>query len=101
MQILFISLAVLFTSLGQISYKKYANSQKNFYLTLTISLFLIVPIMNFSALKYTSLDIVYMSTSITIVISLILSRFLLKEKATKKQLLSSLLITLGIIIYNS
>ena len=72
--------AILLTSTGQLLFKFYYNTKIKKYLLFTLITFILVPISSFYALSGLSIDIVYMSTSITIVIVLFGGYFLLKEK---------------------
>ena len=92
--------AVLTTALGQFFYKKFALNKKKIYLIISVSLFAIVPLFNFIALKEISIDIVYMSTSLTIILVIFLSKVFLNEKVDIKLYSGVLIILLGIIIYN-
>jgi len=92
--------AVLTTALGQFFYKKFALNKKKIYLIISVSLFAMVPLFNFIALKEISIDIVYMSTSLTIILVIFLSKVFLNEKVDIKLYSGVLIILLGIIIYN-
>ena len=93
-------LAILLTAVGQLFFKFYFNTKKKIYLFTALSTFIIVPICSLYALSGLPIDTVYMSTSVTIVIVLFGGYFLLGEKLMKKQILGSIFIILGIIIYN-
>lgn len=91
--------AIFSTALGQFFYKKYALSSKRQYFILTILLFLITPVCSFFALKNIPIDIVYVSTSLTIFIVVIFSRVFLNERIDKQRYLGIGLILLGVVLY--
>ncbi len=96
---LFLLFAILLTALGQFCYKKFSLTQNRLYFYLTILLFVATPVFSFLALKGISVDVVYMFTSLTILIVLILSKTLLNEEITFRAYIGVLFITLGIIFY--
>jgi len=98
---IYLFLAVICTSLGQLTFKMFKNSQLKKYLALTIALFLVTPVFSFMALKYISLDVVYMFTSLSIVLILFFSHWILKEKITLAQIFGTVVIIVGIVLYNS
>lgn len=78
-----LGIAVLFTSLGQLTFKKFMNTRKKHYLALTLFFFCTVPLFSYFALKKLALDIVYVSTAINVTIVSILSYFHLREPFDK------------------
>ena len=98
---IFLFLAVLCTSLGQLTFKMYKNSKLRKYLILAIVLFVVTPVFSFIALKSIGLDVVYMFTSLSIVLILVFSHWILKEKITFSQVLGAAVLIAGIILYNS
>lgn len=96
----FLAFALLSTAFGHFFYKKYFFEKKYFFILFSIFLFFLTPIFSFLALKKIALDIVYISTSLTIIITMMLGRFFLDEKLTKNQILSCFVIILGIVVYN-
>jgi len=91
--------ALLFASFGQIVYKLYANTSKIYYLALTIFFFILAPFFSYIAMKQISVDMVYMATSLNSLLILSLSALILKEHVNKRQILASLIIFLGVVIY--
>jgi multidrug transporter EmrE-like cation transporter len=100
MDFLYLAGALIFTSTGQLLYKYYHKLNNKIYLALTIVSFLLVPVFSYNALKELAIDTVYMSTSITIVMVLLGGAFLLKEKLSKRKIIGSVIIIIGVIIYN-
>ena len=96
---LFLILAIVSTASGQFFYKKYSLTNKYYFLILTLGLFVITPVFSFFALKKIEIDIVYMFTSLTILIVLGLSIVFLKEKIELKTHIGILLIIVGVIVY--
>lgn len=96
---LYLSGAILSTAFGQFTYKKYAISSNKIYYWQTIVLFLLVPILSFKALQFFTIDVVYMSTSLTILIVLFLSKYFLHETIDQQSYWGIFYIILGVIIY--
>ncbi len=96
---LFLILAIFCTAVGQFFYKKYSLTNKYYFLVLTIVLFVMTPVFSFLALKKIAIDIVYMFTSLTILIVLGLSIIFLKEKIELKTYIGILFIIVGVIVY--
>lgn len=91
--------AVLATAFGQFFYKKYAlTSHKAFYYA-TILLFLLTPIASFLALQNIPVDVVYIFTSLTIFIVLLLSKYFLAENIPFRTYTGVTLIVIGVIVY--
>lgn len=59
-----------------------------------------IPYLSYKALLKLSIDYVYMTTSVNIILVLISSRIFLDEKIFLTQIIGSLIIVLGIILYN-
>ncbi|MBL4652456.1 MAG: EamA family transporter [Flavobacteriales bacterium] len=97
---LYLLCALVFTTTGQLLYRHYHNTKKHLFLLLTLISFILVPFFSYKSLIGLSIDVVYMATSITIVFVLLGGRVLLKEELSKHQILGSILIILGIVIYN-
>jgi drug/metabolite transporter (DMT)-like permease len=91
--------AIISTALGQFFYKKYALTSERQYFILTVFLFLITPVCSFFALKKIPMDIVYVSTSLTIFFVVIFSRVFLNERINKRRYLGIGLILLGVMFY--
>lgn len=99
--VLFLILAIILTTLGQISYKFYArNGKKKIFIILSFIGFIFVPYCSYKALTNLSIDTVYMSTAIVIVLLLIASKILFNEHIPPARILGALLVLAGIIIYN-
>ena len=74
--------------------------KKKIFLVFTLISFVLVPFFSYQSLLGLSIDTVYMATSITIVLVLLGGYLILGEKLSKNQILGSLVIITGIIIYN-
>ena len=74
--------------------------RKKIFLVFTLISFVLVPFFSYQSLLGLSIDTVYMATSITIVLVLLGGYLILGEKLSKNQILGSLVIIIGIIIYN-
>ena len=96
---LFLLGTIVSTALGQFFYKIFILDKKKFFFYLTVFTFIMAPIFSMLSLKYYSIDIVYMFTALTILLVVLLSRFFLKEKITKKQVLGIGFIILGVVLY--
>jgi multidrug transporter EmrE-like cation transporter len=97
---IYLVLAIITTSIGQFNYKLYINQKKKYILFITILFFVITPILSYQALKELSIDFVYTTTAINIVIVMILSKYFLKEHLSLRKIIGAFTIILGIIIYN-
>ena len=96
----YLTIAIFFTSAGQLLFKYYSKTKHKLILIPTFFSFIAVPFFSYKALIGLTIDTVYMATAITIVLVLFGGIIFFKEKISKAQLLSSLIIILGIIIYN-
>ena len=96
---LYVIFAVLATSLGLVSFKYFSKHRSPIYLMLTIGLFLLAPTCNFLALKYLTVDVVYMATSLNSFIVLLLSHLVLREVVNPKQYLGALFVVAGVVLY--
>lgn len=92
--------AIFMTAMAQLLYKQYFLSKHLIYILLSILCFISIPIATTMALKYLSLDIVYMASSLIIILILLFSNILFNEKISQHQILSITLIILGIVAYN-
>lgn len=97
---IFLIFAILTTCSGQIFYKLYFREKKKFLLLITVFFFTLTPLLSFQALKTLSIDIVYLSTALNIVLILLFSITFLKEQISKKKIFASFLIVLGVLIFN-
>ncbi len=96
---IFLTLALLSTAFGQVFYKYYFQAGRKVWFLLAVSTFFSAAFFSFLALKKLTIDIVYMSTSITLVMVIILSRLWLNETIHKNKIIGSFLIISGIILY--
>jgi multidrug transporter EmrE-like cation transporter len=92
-------LAVLCTAFGQFFYKKFSLTKDKKYYIFTIALFVLVPLFNFIALKHISLDIVYIFTSMTILLVVLLSKYFLNEYIKQRSYNGIILIIIGVMVY--
>ena len=100
MAYVYLILLIVFTALGQVSYKKYyANHNKAYYFT-AILLFLCLPFINYLALKRLPLDIVYINSACIIITINLMSYYFLKERLSKKQIIGIGLIIVGLVSYS-
>lgn len=91
---------VLATAGGQIAYKLYVERRSRLLLGVTIMCFVAVPFLSYGALRGVALDVVYMATSLTVVLVTGFSVALLGERLAPVQWLGSLLVVVGVIVYN-
>lgn len=98
-QYIYLALAVTCTALGQLFYKKYVMEKLRAHLLCALTLFTATPALNYLALKRLSIDLVYIATSATILMVVILSKITLKEKTTLRHWLGCMIISTGIVIY--
>jgi len=96
---LFLVGAIISTALGQFFYKMFTLYGKKYFFYLTIFMFIFTPLFSMLSLKYFSVDMVYMLTSVTILLVVLLSRFFLKEQITQKQVIGIVFILLGVVLY--
>lgn len=97
---MFLASTVVATAAGQLSYKLYFDRNARRYLAMAIAAFLTVPFLSYGALRDISLDVVYMATSLTIVLVTGCSISILRERMTPFQWTGSGLVVLGVIVYN-
>ncbi|MEZ9601403.1 EamA family transporter [Vibrio sp. 10N.286.46.A8] len=95
----FVLLAIVSTSSGIVFYKIFTKSRNKVSLLATVILMVCAPIFSFTALKYLSIDLVYMATSLNGLVVLLMSRFVLGEDVKRNQLLGSILVFIGVFIY--
>ena len=96
----FLVLALIFTTIGQISYKIYFQKKKIFWLVCSLASFVGVPFFNYIALLRLSIDTVYISTALTIIMIMFASSLILKEHISKNQFWGAMTIIVGIVVYN-
>ena len=97
---LFLLLLTVFTALSQLFLKLSKTTHKRGYLYLSVFLFSSLPVLSYLALKSLTIGVVYMSTAVSQLFTLILSRYVLSEKINEKQFANIALIVTGLIIYN-
>ena len=91
--------ALLATAHGQLMYKLYFRSKRVYHLGLSVGLFLAAPICAYFALRTLNIGTVYMSTSITQVMVMALSHFVLRERLTIDHFIAIVLIVSGVCLY--
>lgn len=92
--------SIFCTSVGNILYKVYAIRRMPFLLVFALICFIITPFTTRLALRGLSLDIVYMSASVSLIFVVYLSNKLIKEKIGLMQYIGIFILLIGIIIYN-
>lgn len=90
---------IIFTALGQLSFKIYFTRKKIYFILGMCILFMLAQISGYIALRKIELGIVYMSSSLTHICIYILSYFFLNEKITKNHVIALILIITGVIMY--
>lgn len=98
--VLALAAALLATSFGHLNYKLFYMRQKRAYLLLALSLFGLAPVFSFFALKVLTIGTVYVSTGLSQVLVLFLSKTVLHEKLTKDHGYAMVFIVTGILVYN-
>lgn len=96
---LYVICAILATSFGLVSYKYYSKYRNLIFMALTIVLFLLAPACSFMALKYLTVDVVYMATSINGFIVLLMSQLVLREVVRPQQYFGAILVVAGVVVY--
>lgn len=96
---IYLLVAIMCTAFGQFFYKKYSVKRASVDLLLALFLFILAPTFSYFALGRLSIDLVYVSTSITILLVMLLSRFALGEKTLPRHWFGCLFIVLGVIVY--
>lgn len=99
MSVIFLCIAIIMTSLGQISFKMRHVKKNIIYLFFACVFFVLAPVCSYFALKHLSVSDVYMSTAFVHVIIMLFSLFFLKEKMESRKYIGLTLIVVGIIIY--
>jgi multidrug transporter EmrE-like cation transporter len=100
MSLIYLTAAILFTATAHVLFKLYFLRKNYAYLILSAGFLCATPPMSFLALRELPLSIVYMSTALTYVLVLILARVVLNEYISRRQLLSTMLIMVGVITFN-
>jgi uncharacterized membrane protein len=88
------------TAISQVFYKQFFVTKNKLFLVLSLLFFASIPLLTYLSLKHISLDMVYLSTSLTIVMVTVLSITFLKEKINLAQILGILMIIIGLVIYS-
>lgn len=97
-----LTMAVTSTALAQVSYKRYFSSDRTrVLLVAALGLFALAQVGFFAALTRLDVGVVYMSTGITHVLVIGLSRFVLRERVTRHHLIAVALIAGGLVLYAS
>ncbi|TYO99020.1 hypothetical protein EDC39_104144 [Geothermobacter ehrlichii] len=91
--------ALLGTAFAQFFYKVYFVKREKKYLFLTLLIFVNVPLFSYYALRAIDLNIVYMSTAVTQVIIVLLSKFGLNETIQFQKVCAIGIIILGMAVY--
>ena len=97
---IYLVLAITLTSFGQVFYKLYFQKKKKRYIVLSLALFISTPYFGYLALSGLPIDIVSISSALILVFVQVLSRTLLKETQTTRQLFATVLIVMGLFIYS-
>ena len=93
-------LMIVCTALGQIYYKLFFREMKKKYIVLALIFFITTPYLNYEALRGLSLDFVCIFSALIFVLVQVLSNIVLKEKQTKIQLMGTISIILGLLVYS-
>lgn len=91
--------AILLTALGQLFYKLYSIKKSLFLMVLTVVFFLTAPVLSYLSLKGLTIDVVYMMTSLTILLVVVFSKVFLSEKIDSRTYLGIILIIIGVVLY--
>ena len=91
--------SLLFTAGGQVQFKHYYHTHRRLDLLAALAMFGLVPLTNFVALRGLPFGFVYMSTAVTQVLVLLMSRLLLDEKIRIEALPGIVMVVAGIIVY--
>ena len=100
MHAMFLTLAVLVSSIGQVQYKAYALNGGAFTFSSAIVFFLLAPVFSYMSLKGISVDVVYIATSLNAFIVLILSKYFLSESVRPGQFMACLTVAAGVFVYS-
>jgi multidrug transporter EmrE-like cation transporter len=92
--------ALLATAAGQLTYKLYYQRKAKWLLGATAGLFLLAPFFSYLSQRELSLDVVYMATSLTIVMVMAGSVLWLGETLQRRHLWGAGFIIGGILLYN-
>jgi drug/metabolite transporter (DMT)-like permease len=98
---LFTALSVVLTAAAHLAFKLYATAGGWGRLALTIGLFLLIPVSTFMALRELTLAQVYLCTAAVPVLSLVAAHLVLDETIRRSHLVSTAMIAVGIVVYQS
>ena len=91
--------ALLATAIGQVMFKLFFRRHRYIWLATAIGFFAIAPVCNYLALQTLGIGMVYMSTALTIVLVVGLSRLILGERLSRDHGIATILIVCGVLIY--
>ncbi|MBT5016359.1 EamA family transporter [Candidatus Peregrinibacteria bacterium] len=100
LSLVFLGLAIMFTVLGQFFYKKYFLTKNITLVGISLFCFVLVPYCSYRALINLPIDVVYVSTALSIILAVALAVIFLKEKLTKQEVYGMAAIIVGILLYN-
>lgn len=95
-----LAVALLATSIGQLLFKLHYQRPGSRYLYGALGTFILIPPVTYLALINISLAAVYMSTALSNILVLVMSRIVLKERITRRHAIAATLIIIGIIVFN-
>lgn len=90
---------VLATAFGHFFYKLYFLRRRVSLVVAAMSTFLLAPVFSYLALHSLGIGLVYMSTAMSLVVVILLSRFALNERISGRQVIAMLLIVGGVACY--
>lgn len=93
-------IALLATAIGQLLFKLHYQRPGNRYLYGALGTFILIPPVTYVALVNISLAAVYMSTALSNVLVLVMSRVVLKERISRRHAMAATLIIVGIMVFN-
>jgi multidrug transporter EmrE-like cation transporter len=91
--------ALVLTAFGQMSFKLFFITRRYAALLTALVLFALAPVCSYFALRQLGIGTVYISTAVTQILVLGLSRLILKEQLTFDHLVAMVLITTGVVIF--
>jgi len=100
---IYLTLAILSTSFGQLLLKKYNTSsgkKKSNKLIISILLLIGVPVYIYLALQHISFAIVFISNALSIILVVVISNIFLKEYLNQKKIIGIVFVLLGVFILN-
>ncbi len=92
-------IAISATSLGQFFYKLFFQKKNTLFVILAVSLFISVPLFSYYALQEIDINIVYMSTAVTHILVIFLSKMFLNEQIQLEKMYAVLVVFFGMIVY--